>query len=265
MKMKWRKQDRQESISLEQQQVEKLRELGSCLQQVRLEQAMSLEEVSAKTRIRLGQIDAIEKAQIDELPEPIYIRSLIKQYADVLGLDGVEFSNTFPASSSLRHFKSTWISLSAAQLRPIHLYLIYIFVIVCAINGLSNLLSRSELQVDSSQQQQMIQPASPGKAIKHVQSQTTNISAKDATKVDKQVRVGITLQAQSWVRVVVDGKTQFEGVLPEGYQRTWVAQQVTVRASNAGGVMLSFNQEKARKMGNIGQVEELTFAANSKT
>lgn len=265
--MKWRKQNQQESIRpLEQQQAEKLRELGFYLQQVRLEQDMSLEEVAAKTRIRLGQIDAIEKAQIEELPEPIYIRSLIKQYADALGLDGVELSNTFPTSSSLRHFSSTWMSQSAAQLRPIHLYLIYIFVIVCAVSGLSNVLSRSELEVNNSQQQQMIQPAArPGKLIKRVVSGTTNIFAQDATETNKQVRIGITLQAQSWVRVVVDGKTQFEGVLPEGYRRTWVAQQVTVRASNAGGVMLSFNQEKARKMGNIGQVQELTFAANSKT
>jgi len=268
--MKWRqKKNQHEPIRpLEQQLIEKLTELGSCLRQVRLEQAMSLEEVAAKTRIRLCQLHAIETAQMDELPEPVYIKSFIKQYADALGLDGAELSKTFPTSSSLRLLQSSWKSLPAAQLRPIHLYLLYIFIIICAISGLSNILSRSELQINSSQNSQNpnFQSApQPGQTItKHLEKPelASTAAPSNAAETPKQVRIGVTLQAQSWIQVVVDGKTQFEGVLPEGTQRTWVAQeQLTVRVGNAGGVLVSINQEKARKMGNPGEVQEVTFAA----
>jgi cytoskeletal protein RodZ len=268
--MKWRQNKNQyEPIRpIEQQRIEKLTELGSYLQQVRLEQAMSLEEVAAKTRIRLCQLQAIETAQMDKLPEPIYIKSFIKQYADVLGLDGADLSKTFPTSSSLRRLQSSWTSLPAAQLRPIHLYLLYIFVIICAVSGLSNILSRSELQVNSSHnwQNSNFQSApQPGQTLaKHLEkSELVNTAAPSNTaEMTKQVRIGVTLQAQSWIQVVVDGKTQFEGVLPKGAQRTWIAQeQLTVRVGNAGGVLVSINQEKARKMGNLGEVQEVTFAA----
>jgi hypothetical protein len=75
----------------------------------------------------------------------------------------------------------------------------------------------------------------------------------------------VTLKAESWVRVVADGKKQFEGLLPQGTQRTWVAkEQLTVRVGNAGGVLVNFNQEQAKLLGQPGQVQEVTFAADSR-
>jgi hypothetical protein len=79
----------------------------------------------------------------------------------------------------------------------------------------------------------------------------------------KPVQVGVTLKSQSWIRVVADGKTEFEGVLPEGTQRTWVADKtLIVRAGNAGGVLVEFNDQTAKQMGAPGEVQEVTFAAN---
>jgi hypothetical protein len=55
-------------------------------------------------------------------------------------------------------------------------------------------------------------------------------------------------------------------VLPEGTQRIWVAEQkLIVRAGNAGGVLVEFNDETAKEMGAPGQVQEVTFAANTRS
>lgn len=82
----------------------------------------------------------------------------------------------------------------------------------------------------------------------------------------KSVRVGLTMTSQSWVRVVVDGKTEFEGVLAEGTQRDWEAnKQLVLRAGNAGGVMVSFNNGAAKRLGEPGSVEEVTFGSNAQT
>ena len=268
--MKWRSKNKREFIPLwfEQQRAEKLAELGTQLRQARQEQGLSLEQVAAKTLIQRRLLQAIEAGQLDELPEPIYIQSFIKQYADALGLNGAELSSDFPTTGDRRlSIKPLWKRLPAAQLRPIHLYLIYIFVIICAVNSLSQMLSRSDLEVSSRHQSKPVQPGSkqtqvlPSKKLKSV-----NNTPSAATKISKPVRIDVSLKAPSWVRVVADGKTQFEGVLPEGTQRTWVAQeQLTVRAGNAGGVVVTFNQEKAKQMGNPGQVQEVTFAAPPKS
>jgi hypothetical protein len=76
----------------------------------------------------------------------------------------------------------------------------------------------------------------------------------------KQVMVDITVQDQCWVRVIIDGKTEFEGVLKKGEQRKWTAEEkLTIRAGNAGGLLVGFNEEKAKTLGKLGQVAEITF------
>ena len=68
------------------------------------------------------------------------------------------------------------------------------------------------------------------------------------------------MTSQSWVRIVVDGKTEFEGVLSEGTKRAWEAnKQLVLRAGNAGGIMVSLNDGTAKRLGEPGAVEEVTL------
>lgn len=269
--MKWfRKKNNSEFIPpLEQQRAEKLAELGTQLRLNRQEQGLSLDQVAANTRIQPRLLQAIEQAQLDELPEPIYIQSFIKQYADTLGLNGAELSNAFPTSDGRLNIKPFQGRLPAAQLRPrpIHLYLLYIFVVICIVNGLSQMLNRSEPQVSSSQTLEKPFVPSASKRDRDLPKQSDKLKAVSAppsaaTKISKPVRINVTLKALSWLRVVADGKTQFEGILPEGTQRTWVAQEhLKVRAGNAGGVLVTYNQEeKPKQMGAFGEVQELIYS-----
>ncbi len=82
--------------SLDTVQQEQLRAIGSYLNQIRQEQARSLEEISAKTYIPMRLLKAIEAGQDKTLPEPVFIQGFIRRYADALGLDGVDLSQRFP-------------------------------------------------------------------------------------------------------------------------------------------------------------------------
>ena len=77
-------------------QVEQLKEIGAYLRQIRQEVSIPIEEISAKTLIRLGMLKAIEEGQPDQLPEPVFVQGFIRRYADALGLDGVALAKTFP-------------------------------------------------------------------------------------------------------------------------------------------------------------------------
>jgi hypothetical protein len=62
------------------------------------------------------------------------------------------------------------------------------------------------------------------------------------------------------VRIKADGKTEFEGILTEGTQRTWTADsQITIRAGNAGAVMVAYNEGQSTRLGAPGAVEEVKF------
>lgn len=257
-------------LYLQQEQNEKLKELGSCLRQVRQEQLISLEDVAAKTRIQERLLKAIEDGRQDELPEPIYIKGFIKKFADALGLNGAEFAESFPAKTILPVLRSSWYRWSGNQLRPIHLYLLYVFLVIGSVNGLSYLMNRSAMEASrvSINNQSATQSDRSHQSQVRIPEKLGTLSSIETNKdgsVSKQVRVGVTVKAASWVRVVADGKTMFEGELPTGSQLTWVAdEQLTVRADNAGGVLVAFNNEKAKKLGAPGTEQEVTFAANAK-
>jgi cytoskeletal protein RodZ len=269
--MKWlrKKNNHQPSLSLEEQRAEKLAELGAQLWALRQEQGLSLEQVVVLTRIPRRLLQAIEEGNLNDLPEPIYIQGLIRQFADALGLNGVEFSGTFPISSAQVNPLSLGNSSPLAQLRPIHLYFLYIFLILCSVNGLSQLLNNAILQASNSQnqpyptQKSVVKPElAQLKESIEVQPVSNNLGS---VQKGQAVQIGVTLKASSWIRVIADGKTEFEGILPEGTHRIWKAQeQLTVKTDNAGGVLVSVNQEKAKEMGEPGKEEEVRIAAKPK-
>lgn len=244
------------------EQAERLSELGMRLAQLRQQQEISIEEVARTTRIQPRLLRAIEEGNLDILPEPVYIQSFLRQYAEAIGLDGAEFAIAFPTRFGLPEIRPSWRTLPGAQLRPVHLYLLYLFLIVSAVNGLSYFLNRSSPQAQLPEVQKLQSSpgtvASPVSPMQSIAPPVNSVAAKPA--VQKSVRVGLTLTSQSWVRVVADGKTEYEGVLSEGVQKTWMAdKQVVVRAGNAGGVMVTYNDSQAKQLGQPGAIEEMAF------
>lgn len=61
--------------------------VGRQLQSVRLQRGLSLEEIAARTFIKLHYLQALEDSLYDRLPAPVYTSGYIRQYARVLGLE----------------------------------------------------------------------------------------------------------------------------------------------------------------------------------
>ncbi|GAB1541925.1 helix-turn-helix domain-containing protein [Scytonema sp. NUACC21] len=262
--MKWlkRKNKREATPSLEHQRTEILAEMGAQLWTRRLELGLSLEEMVLTTKISRRLLQGIEEGNLSELPEPVYTQGLIRQYADALGFNGTQFASTYPIGTNRVNLRPIWKTTSADQLRPVHLYLLYIFLIFCSVSGLSQFLNSATLQVSSRDNSLKLQTNLSQSNLtqnKNVQLQAfTRASESDG----EQVQIGVTLKEKSWIRVVADGKLQYEGELPEGTHRIWKAQgQLTVKAGNAGGVLVSVNKQEAKQMGEPGKAKEVTIAA----
>lgn len=251
-------------------QVDKLRQIGAVLQYVREDHLLTVDDIADRTLIQPRLLRAIEAGDLSQLPEPIYVQGFIKRYAECLGLNGTELANAFPLDSKFPVIQGNWQSSPAAQLRPMHLYIAYIALIMLAISGLSQVLGRSS---SWSSANLGTETSTPGQArfgsAEDARSPSPVVapaSPSPGATSNKPVRVDVTLTASSWLRVEADGKTQFQGTLPEGTQKTWVANnELTVRAGNAGGVMVAYNQGKASPMGAQGAVEEVTFSIGQKS
>lgn len=245
------------------QQQEQLLALGSVLRDARIASGQTLDEVASRVLVRPRLLLALEEARTHELPEPVYVRGLIRRYGDVLGLDGDALSKQYVAIPSPKGAGSHW-SKEAVQLRPYHLYAAYVVLIAVSVSGLSYLMQRAIPQdaaepiVDSATAEQL----APRRAA------TSPLATPEEPQVqpapEEPIVVDVEFVQQSWVRVTADGDEAYEGILQEGAERSWTAQEsLTIRAGNAGGVVLTYNQGTAKPMGKPGTVVEQTFTPST--
>ncbi|MGG6293507.1 helix-turn-helix domain-containing protein [Leptolyngbya sp. AN02str] len=250
---------------LEQLQVEQLQQIGAYLFQVREDMGLSLEQIATKTMISGRLLNAIETGNLKQLPEPVYIRGFIKRYAEALGLSGEEISQAFPVNPEVRPVPSSWKETPAAQLRYFHLWLGYAAVVTAAVIGLSYLFNRSTSgppTITTAPTTPASAQASPN-ALPSVASSPSPSASPSPISTDP-VRVSLRLLEESWIRITVDGRTDFEGILQEGTERSWTAkEEINIRAGNAGGVSVIYNEQPAQTLGERGLPRTVTFTANS--
>jgi len=245
---------------IEQQQIEQLVQIGAYLRQVREDQLLAIEHVATKTMIQPRLLRAIEEGKLEHLPEPVYVRGFLKRYARELGLDAEAIAQAFPVKKETSVQPKSWSEVPARQLRPYHLYALYVALIMAAIAGLSYLLTRGPIRTTATAPTPTALP-SPELPSPTVAEPSPAPATPEPPAMPVQVEV--TMQEQSWMRVVVDGETEFEGMLNEGTQRTWTAnEEVQIRAGNAGGVLVEYNNQPAVLMGDRGTVQQVIFTAN---
>ena len=251
------------NLSSEQQ---KLIEIGSNLQRIRLAKSISLDSVAAKTLISKRLLAAIETGDVEELPEAFYVKALISKYAKAIGADRIQVEavsavNTEVESAEVSKPRKNLLNF---QLRSLHLYLIYILLVVASVKGITVLVERpviiNEIPVEKPIIDSEVTQAEAVKQVIPTQSVPQFVSQSSTSE---SVTVGINLQERCWLKVMVDGKVAFEGILPQGTKRQWSGKkQVTIKAGNAGGVVISFNNEQQKVLGAPGQVEEITYTVN---
>jgi cytoskeletal protein RodZ len=257
-----------DNTNIQLQQEQKLKEIGAFLAQTRIEKGISLETIANQTHIQLRLLTAIEAGNQEDLPEPFYTQALIKKYAHALKVT-VELEEYIqPKSISTSHSEKR-ISLPRFQfpkleIRSVHLYLLYILVVGMSVKGITYLVGQSTQQVSDKKITSPVETVIPINNSSSPNEQLES-SSKIISKPDKSksVVVDLILKDRCWLKVIVDGKTEFEGILPKGTHRNWVGnQQVTVRAGNAGGVFITANDEQEGLLGEPGEVQEVTYKVN---
>lgn len=255
-----------ETVNSELIRAERLAELGIKLKEMRHEKAISLEQIAAQTMINIRLLTAIEEGQLNQLPEPIYTQGFIRRYADSLGLNGAEFAKAYPTTAIIstskgRDWQRLNLPIGQFQLRPIHLYVLYVILILLAVNGLSYWVNRPGQNVSgvspSSPLPNLTPPSpSPSPAL----TSKPAIPSPSPTGSSQPVNINVSTTQNSWMSVIADGKEVYAGILPRGTKKVWTAQkQLTLRTGNAGGVMVSQNGSEAKPMGRSGAIEQRIF------
>lgn len=257
---------KKQSPDINQLHQEQLVHIGRILQETRELTGLSYEDLAEKTLIRKSLLQAIEIANVSQLPEPVYTRGLIRRYGESLGLDGEALALQYftPPSSHTPAPRSFWRVPVTPQLRPLHLYMTYLVLIGLAISALSYTLQRMSYQsstlpvLEGETAEEATMPEGGPTAAADAAPQAT--APLPPAIAASPIRVAVQLEGQSWLRITADGQVAFEGILKEGDSKTWTAkEQLKVRAGNAGGVMVSFNEGTSQRLGQPGMVAEAVY------
>jgi len=245
-----------------------LQTIGTQLHQARTAQAIALDQVATYTRIQTRLLAAIEAGDLDRLPEPVYVRALIKQFGDAVGLDGAALARDFPTNTGAHIVQHSWRELPAAQLRPLHLYVLYVLLVAASILGLNAYLQRNPQQsadpapIESAESPEPETSPVPPATDPPAPASEPTPTATEAVLPGRSVTVEIAIQRDSWLRVVTDGTETYEGILTAGEERTWTAEeQIVLRVGNAEGVVVAFNEQEPEPLGDSASPLTVTYEA----
>jgi cytoskeletal protein RodZ len=255
-------------ILLNETQQEQLKEISANLRKIREDKSIRIEAIAEQTHIRLACLRALEESRFEELPEPVFIQGFIRRYAEVLGLDGIALANTFQVNLFASYHNSSPNSPSNPTRQIPLLFVPYLLLIGAAAIGLfyllkpqitgkplikkQNLIAISEAKIPPSPAPIAITTVTPIPSV-------LNIATPNPT-LAQNIAVTLAFQGTSWLQIKVDGKTEFTGVLNHGETKTWTGKKaVSIRAGNAGAVLVSVNQQKPAVFGNLGEVKEVIY------
>ncbi|MGX7108592.1 helix-turn-helix domain-containing protein [Facklamia miroungae] len=82
-------------------------ELGSRLREARVNKGYTLNTLQQMTKIQKKYLQAIEEGQLEELPGTFYARAFVKQYADMVGLDGDTLLREYESELEVKNTSET--------------------------------------------------------------------------------------------------------------------------------------------------------------
>jgi cytoskeleton protein RodZ len=261
-----------------------LQAIGDLLSKSRQAKGLSLEDVAESSRIPMRYLIAIESGNATQLPEPVYVRAFIRKFGDLVDLDGQALVKDLqpalpisvaPTAAAARVAPTPIDAKKTVTLRPYQLWFLYGALLLVGVGGFSYLQRQTGA---SSEPTNTVIAAGKKNSAPLTPVATTPVpTAKASTPGTVVLRnngtaiaatlppgtalqVSMNVQETSWVRVTADGQVAFVGDLLQGTQHSWQAKKLLkVRTGNAGGVVLTLNNQPLGKMGKSGQVVEREF------
>lgn len=245
---------------------------GENLRREREMRGVTLEEISASTKISVRFLKALEDEALDRIPGGIFTRSFVRAYAKYLGLDEdhvmAEYHLLVPAgidNDIARIAKSHPMPAKDGSRAP--LLAVLVAAVLLGSGYLLYLYTRASTEVPPPAP--VVAPAVPAPAPSPQPEPVTDASAAAALPPVPPVlsAQSLTLQVaateRSWVAVDADGKMVLQKVLGPGEFETLQAKDsFDVTTGNALGIVLTLNGETLKPLGRRGEVKAVHLTAN---
>ncbi|MEU6980668.1 MULTISPECIES: helix-turn-helix domain-containing protein [unclassified Streptomyces] len=246
--------------------------IGRALQQARVAAGLTVEEVSASTRVRVPIVHAIEEDDFSRCGGDVYARGHVRTLARAVGLDPALLIEQYDAEHGGRPAPTPAAPLfEAERIRPeprrpnwtaamvAAIVAVVGFVGFTMFNG--NDVRGNGTVADGPAPAPKASTSAKPKPVKPAPKPAPSESAIAAVPQDK-VTVKLTaVDDKSWISAKAhDGKLLFDGLLLAGESKTFQDdERVDLILGNAGPIELYVNGKKVQDTFESGQVERLSY------
>jgi len=262
--------------------------VGQKLRAIRLQRGLTLEDISAKTRISTKNLQAIERDDLSPIGSSFFYKSFVRQFAQQLNLNFSELAAavqsltaalpeplmpgqtasgvalpTVPALRSRRRKGLHWISSFTSLM---------VMLVACSMlysmwqNSRASLQARISGFVSSFTDHSMGQGRgatasnAPQTSPPERDSAASAALAASAPAPSAPFRVELSAIERTWLSIVADGQETFTGVLETAETKVLEGHETArIRMGNAGGLNVVFNGRAIGSLGPRGQVRTVVF------
>ena len=242
--------------------------LGSLIAKARKDAGLSLEDLAAKTNIRLSVLSEIEKNNFSHCGGETYARGHVRNIASILKADQKEFIRLYEEEQGgeTRSMKDLLIENSVMRLpdearKVSWKVLVIISVASLFVVGIAQVVI-SNINTNDVVGAAPTASASPTAA----ESPSAEPSAQSTFSTGSGVEVIIeAARAKSWLFVSdAAGRTLFSGQVSRGAVKSFSSDsQLNLKVGNAGGVDLKVNGKKVEVLGVDGEVVSVSYGVDS--
>jgi len=261
--------------------------IGGNLRQRREQLGLTLDEAERVTRIRSHYLQALEEDELEALPSSVQARGFLKNYADYLGLPAKDILQRYselsepkrglpllratgtrppatrpPPAAASRTIRRPWFSMDLLVAAVISTGTLALLVW-----GGGRLMASLRQRTEQAQESAFLIPTitvSPTLAATPIPVTEVLAAPSEATATatlpplslpSGRVTLRLIAEQRAWVRVLVDGRPQFQGRIAPGDVLDYSGDRVVeVSTGNGAGVRVSWNGQDIGRMGGLDEV-----------
>ena len=247
-----------------------MQSVGSTIRTARLQSGLSLGQVSARTRIAVKHLQAIEDDDAAQFSSAFLYKSFARQFAREVNVDDTVLApliqNTvssmpepaMPGQCETVIEKAVLAPTKRSRrlrwLRP----LVSLAVVLLACSGLYTFWENWKTQLKSNA------PLVSTVKKPAVKEPAADLNASKPVPPEDGFQVEISGIERSWLALAADGRETFSGFLEADQTKVLRGREMgRIRTGNAGGVSLVFNGKPIGVAGPRGQIRTVVFTKNN--
>lgn len=244
-------------------------DLGRRLRDVREAAGMLLEELSARTKIKVSMLEAIERGELTRLPGGLFTRGFLRAYAHEVGLDPESVIDDYRAvyepppppvaEAPPPEHTNPRLLVTPSVHRRWPLVLVTLIALMAVFTIARSARVGFELQPVATTGRSDVAPAAEQGSGTRREEQTVVSHAE----VDK-IALEIGAAGAVWVAATADGARAVYRIVQPGERETVNAQnEIVLRIGDAGAFQYSINGRPGRPLGGPSEVLDVRITRDN--